>query len=467
MEESLDRLRKFYDNVTLPMKGLRLGYRRLLAHYYSAMISPEDSVLEIGCGDGSLLELLPGKTKAGLDLSSRQIELARARLPGATFEVVAGELFQPNRTYDIIIISDTLNQAADCQYLLRQALQAAHPGTRLLINIFNSLWSPIFLLARRTRTAEAAPQFNWLTRNDVVGFLQLSGWDYIREAGKILLPVDEPIVAGTINRWLAPWFSWFTLTLFVTARPPPRLSDAGRETQRLHYHSGAKRGRKSPRRRAPHSGARPRTGIHLRGRPLEGRDVGSHADVAGALPRAPHQSFASVRQRQGQCGMGRFRQAQGEVLMILDADLTMPPEELPKFYDALTSGAAEFANGVRLVYPMEQQAMPFLNLCANKFFAVLFTWLLEQPVKDTLCGTKVLRRVHYDQIAAARAHFGNFDPFGDFDLLFGAARLNLKIIDIPIRYRERTYGETNISRWRHGAILLRMAMVGARKLKFC
>jgi glycosyltransferase involved in cell wall biosynthesis len=161
-----------------------------------------------------------------------------------------------------------------------------------------------------------------------------------------------------------------------------------------------------------------------------------------------------------------FAVANGDVLMILDADLTMPPEELPKFYEVIASGRAEFANGVRLVYPMDEKAMQFLNLCANKAFGLIFTWLLEQSVKDTLCGTKVLTRRDYDRIAANRGYFGEFDPFGDFDLLFGAAKQNLKIADVPIRYRERTYGTTNIQRWRHGMLLLRMVWFAARKLKF-
>ena len=152
--------------------------------------------------------------------------------------------------------------------------------------------------------------------------------------------------------------------------------------------------------------------------------------------------------------------------MILDADMTVAPEDLPRFFDAITSGAGEFVNGVRLVYPMEDEAMQFLNYLGNKMFGVTFTWLLGQPVKDTLCGTKVLTRESYDLIAANRSYFGDFDPFGDFDLLFGAAKLNLKIVDIPIRYRQRRYGTTNIDRWRHGALLLRMAVFAARKLRF-
>jgi glycosyltransferase involved in cell wall biosynthesis len=193
------------------------------------------------------------------------------------------------------------------------------------------------------------------------------------------------------------------------------------------------------------------------------------AEIQRVAAAHPHLAIKTLRQTgrgKGDAVRAGFAAATGDVLMILDADLTMPPEELPKFYEVIASGKAEFANGVRLVYPMDEKAMQFLNLCANKTFGLIFTWLLGQPVKDTLCGTKVLSRAHYEQIAANRTYFGNFDPFGDFDLLFGAAKLNLKIADIPIRYRERSYGETNIQRWRHGWLLLRMVLFAARKLKF-
>jgi glycosyltransferase involved in cell wall biosynthesis len=161
-----------------------------------------------------------------------------------------------------------------------------------------------------------------------------------------------------------------------------------------------------------------------------------------------------------------FSRARGEMLMILDADLTVPPEDLPRFYEALRSGKAEFINGVRLVYPMEKQAMRFLNFLGNKFFSLAFSWLLGQPIKDTLCGTKVLWKQDYETIAANRAYFGDFDPFGDFDLIFGAVKLNLKITDLPIRYRERTYGATNIQRWKHGWVLLKMVVFAASRIKF-
>ena len=163
------------------------------------------------------------------------------------------------------------------------------------------------------------------------------------------------------------------------------------------------------------------------------------------------------------CG---FAAATGDVLMILDADLTVPAADLRRVHDAIARGRGEFINGVRLVYPMQDEAMRFLNLVANKFFALAFSWVLGQPIKDTLCGTKVLTRRNYDRLAANRAYFGDFDPFGDFDLIFGAAKLNLRIVDLPIRYQNRVYGTTNISRWRHGMLLLRMLALATRRLKF-
>lgn len=160
-----------------------------------------------------------------------------------------------------------------------------------------------------------------------------------------------------------------------------------------------------------------------------------------------------------------FAAATGDVLMILDSDLTVPPEDLPKFYRALVAGKGELINGVRLVYPMEDEAMRLLNLLGNKFFSAALSWILEQPIKDSLCGTKVLARRHYQAIAANRAFFGDFDPFGDFDLLFGAAQLNLKIVDLPVRYRARTYGETKISRFRHGWLLVKMTAFGFQRFR--
>jgi glycosyltransferase involved in cell wall biosynthesis len=195
----------------------------------------------------------------------------------------------------------------------------------------------------------------------------------------------------------------------------------------------------------------------------------TYATIEKEIPLHPRTSSLLLHQT----GIGKadavrlgFEKARGDILMILDADLTVPPEDLPRFYEALASGKGEFINGVRLVYPMEKEAMRSLNFIGNKFFSMAFSWLLGQPVKDTLCGTKVLWREDYQQIAVNRSYFGDFDPFGDFDLIFGAAKLNRKIVDLPVRYRERTYGTTNISRWKHGLLLMRMVAFAARRIKF-
>jgi len=161
-----------------------------------------------------------------------------------------------------------------------------------------------------------------------------------------------------------------------------------------------------------------------------------------------------------------FAAATGDMLMILDADMTVAPEDLPRFYEAMVTAKGEFINGVRLVYPMEGRAMRFFNILGNKFFAAAFSWLLGQPIRDTLCGSKVMWRRDYQRLAANRAYFGDFDPFGDFDLLFGVAKLNLKIVEMPVRYYSRRYGDTNISRWRHGLLLLRMVVFASRRIKF-
>jgi glycosyltransferase involved in cell wall biosynthesis len=178
--------------------------------------------------------------------------------------------------------------------------------------------------------------------------------------------------------------------------------------------------------------------------------------------RLIHQS----RTGKGNAVREAFAIAQGEILAILDADLTVPCEYLPRFYEAIRQGTGEFINGVRLVYPREREAMRFFNLVGNKLFGLVISWILDQQVKDTLCGTKVLRRRDYEKIARGREYFGDFDPFGDFDLLFGAARLNLKIVDLPVRYRGRAYGQTNIQRWKHGWLLFKMAAFALFKLKF-
>jgi SAM-dependent methyltransferase len=461
--DHLERVRAFYDAPAKLLGGAR-SYRSLLAHYYNLLIPADASVLEIGCGTGELLSQLRAAKKTGIDISPRQIEVARTRVPDAEFFAEAGELLELDRTFDVIIVSDTLNLAADVQRLLERLQAVAHADTRLIVNFQNTLWRPLLTLMRWLGLKAAQPQNSWLATSDVLNLMRLAGWRPVTRQNRILLPFRALGLGTLINRWLAPFLQWFCLTIFIVARRqqataarPPTVSviiPARNEAGNIPAAVG----------RTPEMGG----GTELIF--IEGH---SRDDTWAAIQRVaaenPQRKIKILQQTgrgKGDAVRAGFAIATGDILMILDADLTMPPEELPKFYDVIASGRAEFANGVRLVYPMEKEAMQFLNLCANKAFGLMFTWLLGQPVKDTLCGTKVLSRAHYERIAANRAYFGDFDPFGDFDLLFGAAKLNLKIADVPIRYRERTYGTTNIQRWSHGWLLLRMVLFAARKLKF-
>ena len=160
-----------------------------------------------------------------------------------------------------------------------------------------------------------------------------------------------------------------------------------------------------------------------------------------------------------------FDKAVNDILIILDGDLTVAPESLNKFWNKISTGEAEYINGSRLIYPMDNNAMRFLNYIANKIFSILFTWLLGQRFTDTLCGTKVISKKNYLRAKKKNKDLGNFDPFGDFFLIFGSSRSCLKIKEVPIRYKARVYGETQISRFSHGVLLIKMLGFAFLKIK--
>jgi glycosyltransferase involved in cell wall biosynthesis len=318
-------------------------------------------------------------------------------------------------------------------------------------------------LGLRKRTG---PQ-NWLSLQDLLNLAHLVELDVIRKSGEVLLPLPFPLLAPLFNRFLArfwPFYHFGLIQLLIARKAgPPQGLAAPRVSVVI-----------------PCRNERGNIADALRRTPELGRETeivfvdGNSTD--GTVEEIERQSAAHAPGkikliRQG-AGVGKgdavrkgFAAATGDILMILDADLTVPPEYLPRFVEALSAGKGEFINGTRLVYPMQQQAMRFLNKLGNRFFSLLFTWLLNQPIRDTLCGTKVLSRKHYDVIAANRHYFGDFDPFGDFDLLLGAAKANLKIVEIPLRYAARTYGDTKISRFKHGWLLLKMSWFAFWRLK--
>jgi SAM-dependent methyltransferase len=440
-------------------------YQQLLGNYYAFLVPPGRRVLEVGCGLGDLLAAVRPAYGLGVDFSPAMIDLARGRHPELNFHVADAADFPITEKFDYILLSDLVNDLPDVQAVFERVRAVAAPGTRLVLNFFSNLWRPVLGAAEKLGYKAPTRQQNWLASNDVKNLLHLAGWEVIKTQPRILWPIRTPGWERLCNRWAAAVLAPFCLTVVIVARLKPQSTTRQEYTCSVVIPARNEAGNiEEAVRRVPEMGLG--TEIIF----VEGHSKDNTWDkIQQVVPKYPQRKVKVLKQQsKGKGGAVRegFAAASGDLLFVLDADLTMPPEELPKYYEAARVGTAEFVNGVRLVYPMEQEAMQFLNMVANKAFGLAFSWLLGQQIKDTLCGTKVLFRHDYEAIAKNRNYFGDFDPFGDFDLLFGAAKLNLRIIDLPIRYCARSYGQTNIHRWRHGWLLLRMVLFAARRLKF-
>ncbi len=466
----LERI-KHWDHVaqkTDVRSGLSAYYHRRLTQIMRFVVPPGCRVLELGCGEGDLLAALSPSYGVGIDFSPQMIKKAKKRYPQLKFIEADAHEFNLREKFDFIILSDLLNDLWDVQKALEQVRQNATSRTRIIINSYSRLWEWPLTLVRKIGLAKPNLLQNWLTVEDISGLLSLAGFEVIRNWEEIIWPIKTPVIDSLMNRFFAKiWpFRWFALTHFIVARP----SCINKNIKRLPKVSVIVPARNEAGNIEKIFSSVPEMGSKTELVFVEGDSSDNTYEVIRKTAKK-YSKRQSVLLRQTGKGKGDavrlgFKHARGDILIILDADLTVPPQDLIRFYEVLVSGKGEFVNGVRLVYPMEKQAMRFLNMLGNKFFSLAFSWLLGQPIKDTLCGTKALWKEDYERIAANRSYFGDFDPFGDFDLLFGAAKLNLKIVEVPIRYRERKYGTTNISRWRHGWLLLKMVVFASRRIKF-
>ena len=441
-------------------------YRRLYA-IYRQLIPPGLRVLEIGSGSGDLLASLRPSTGVGVDFSAEMVAWSSARHPDLQFVAAdAHRLERIEGPFDAIVLSDLLNDIWDVQGVLSALQKCCISRTRLVLNVYSHLWEAPLRAAAACKLARPKLRQNWLTLEDVNNLLVLSGFEMVNHREEILFPVPIPGLRALMNEYVVKlWpFRYLALTHVVVARPAPQASP---ENPTVSVVVPARNEAGNIERivnEVPEMGA----GTELVF--VEGHSTDdTFATIQAAMQARPGRRIRLYRQTgtgKGDAVRLGFEKASGDVLMVLDGDLTVDPATLPRFYEALRSGRGEFINGVRLVYPMEKEAMRPLNFLGNKFFSLAFSWLLGQPIKDTLCGTKVLRREDYQRIARNRHYFGEFDPFGDFDLLFGAAKLNLKILELPVRYGARRYGTTNIERWKHGWLLLKMVVFAARRIKF-
>ena len=372
-------------------------------------------------------------------------------------------------TFDYIVLSDVLGYVYDVQELLTSLRPLCIPSSRIVITQYSHLWEPFLRLASFLHLRRLSREQNWLSRHDIANFLTLSGYEVVKSGGKMLFPLDIPFVAPLLNKVVAnlPLINRLCLINYIVARPRP----VGMPGGQLHSLSIIVAARNEAGTIERIINELPTLGSFTELIFIEGN---STDDTRAVIERCVNAYRGNKRLSWAvQEGKGKgdavrkgFALAQGDILMIYDADMTVPPNEIARFYEAISLGTGEFINGSRLVYPMEKESMRLLNYIANKFFGTTFSWILDVRIKDTLCGTKVLSREDYADIERGRAFFGDFDPFGDFDLLFGAAKLNRKIIDLPVHYKERTYGSTNISRFRHGWLLLKMVFFSLRKIKF-
>ncbi|NPA35738.1 MAG: glycosyltransferase [Chlorobi bacterium] len=450
----------------------RSYYWDSITEYCSYFIHKDNSVLEIGCGTGELLAGINCNKKTGIDFCEPLINKAREKYSGIRFEVMDAENISLDEKYDVIVLSNLIGVLEDIETVFNQLKKVSHEKTRIIITYYNRIWEPFIKLAEFTGLKRKMPDQNWLSTHDISNLLYLAGFETFRQNRSMFIPYKIPLLSSFINKFLSrlPFLNALSLNQFVFARPCPVTEDKDEEDKKYSVSVVIPARNESGNieaaiKRVPEMGRF--TEIIF----VEGNSTDDTWDVIQQMydkykNKRPLQIMQQEGKGKGDAVRKGYAAAKGDILMILDADLTVAPEDLPKFYNAIASGKGEFINGVRLVYPMEKNAMRPLNTLGNYFFSRLFSWLLEMPVKDTLCGTKVMFRNDYLKLAENRSFFGDFDPFGDFDLLFGAFKLNLKIIDLPIRYRERKYGDTNISRFRHGAILLKMAMFAAGKIKF-
>lgn len=428
------------------------------------------SVLEIGCGTGELIHEIKGNRKVAIDFSEKMIEIASSRFKDVEFHVMDAGNLQLTEKFDLIILSNVIGFFEDILAVFKELKKVSHPNTKIIITYYNFLWEPIIKLAEKVGIKTKTPHQNWLLNQDINNLLSLAGFEPYRRVNSMMFPFKIPLLSPFLNRFLVrmPLFRLLALNTYSFAKPIAVNTEASNEKYSVSI--------VIPARNEAGNIENAITRLPQFGRNQEIIFVeGNSTDTTWEVIQHMQKKYAATHNIiiLQQDGKGKndavkkgFGIATGDILMILDADLTVVPEDLPKFYQAIASGVGDFINGSRLVYQMDKEAMRFLNLLGNKFFSLAFTWLLEQPLKDTLCGTKVLFRTDYHRLVSNQKFFGDFDPFGDFDLIFGAYKLNLRIVEIPIRYRQRTYGSTNISRFRNGIVLLKMCVFAARKIKF-
>ena len=465
-------VKKYFDK----MAPTRNKWKKKSRYYYDylenfiSFVAPENKrVLEIGCGTGDLLFKLNSSCSLGVDISEKMIELARQKNSNPKIEFKAGTIDDVEGLFDYIILSDLIGYLIDIEDFFRKLSRVTHPRSKIIITQYGQLWEPVLNLASSVGLRMPIPFVqNWISKEDIKNFLHLTGFETIKSGKKILFPKNIPFVSRIINNYLINIWPLNNLALvnYIVAMPVSVSDKKNKPSLSVIVPARNEAGTiEKIVQQIPEQGVFTEI-IFIEGHSNDNTLAEIKRVVEKYKDKKKLKYFVQSGKGKGDAVRLGFEMAEGDILAIYDADMTVPAKDLEKFYTAIADGKGEFINGSRLVYSLEDESMRSLNYLANKIFSYLFSWILGQPIKDTLCGTKVLWKKDYQDIKANRKYFGEFDPFGDFDLLFGAAKLNLKIVEVPIRYKTREYGKTNISRFSHGWLLLKMVFFAMNKIKF-
>jgi hypothetical protein len=431
-----------------------LYYHQRVVAFYQSIVPPKSNVLHVQCKNGYVLEGIEPHIGVGVEAERLSLSIARKRYPEYRFYASLEAV--PLQQFDYILLSFATMETDDIHELLTSIKRFCHHDTRIIIESYRLHWAPVLWITNKLGVRRPTNLKNWVSSRDLSTFFTLAGFESVTAGSYMLMPLKMPFIAWFLNNIIAhlPIFKYLCLHRWTMIRPRAQEKKRDASVSVIVPCRNEKGTIEAAVTRIPSMASH--TEIIF----VEGHSSDSTAEEIERVQKAYPDKNISYYQQEGK-GKGDavrkgFAQARGDMLIILDADLTTPPEELSQFYDALMNGYGDFINGSRLVYGMESKAMGFLSWLANRGFGWIVSWIIGQPVTDTLCGTKVLWRHHYEMIAAQREKLGLWDPFGDFDLLFGAAKLNLKIIDVPIHYKRRTYGSTNIFRFKEVWFLIWM-----------
>jgi len=443
-------------------------YHSQLIDYIKKTIPEDSSILEIGCGTGDIIGSFDKASRGlvGVDISDEMIKIAKDRYSEVKFYVAGFEDMVLERKFDYILIGGVAGYVDDLYMAFQHLNKVCKPETKIVIVYFNYLWEPVLKLAEFFGLRMKRPVQHWLSYNDISNLLELTNYRVVKTEGRFLLPIYIPLLSRLFNKYIItfPLIDRIALNEVIFARPSAPRKEPRETTCSIIVPCRNEKGNiETLVSKVPAMGKSMEL-IFVEGHSSDGtyeeclrvKDKYEHIDIK-VMPQEGKGKFNAVQKG--------FSHAKGDVLMILDADMTVPPEDLYKFFEVISTGKGEFINGSRLIYQMEEFAMRRLNLLGNKFFSIVFSYLLGQNIKDTLCGTKVLWRKDYERMYRYYHHFLEKDPFGDFFLLIGASKLNLKITEVPVKYRSRMYGTTQIDRFRHGWMLLKMSLFAYRKVK--